>query len=190
MGIVNRKLQIAHEKVTVDFAACGLRVPKSERRGLVTSDDAALVFRQAATMLKDDAGLRASLLKLATDQALADDPAEINYEARAAKFLVRAAVQATFKETKDARKKDRVMYAAWQPAVEYDAPDTVTVTVEQLDWLRDLLGKLLDSEDGKGPSLPIEMSQWLVAMIDALHDLYERTLAAIESRAAATAPAE
>src|SRR5262249_55672751 len=109
-------------------------------------------------------------------------PDGIDYIGRAGKYLIRVAVQTTFGEAKAARKKDRVMYAAWQPVIDFDAPGEATLTVEQLEWLKELLGKLLDADEEKKPALPIETSQWLVAMIDYTHDLYERALAAIDTR--------
>lgn len=196
MGIANRKLQIANEKVVFDFGATGVFVARGDRRALTTEDDLAGVLRQAAGMLAKVAGgaeLRQPLMKIAADHALANEGATINYSARAVKYLIRAAVQTAITDPKKARKKDRIIYSAWLPAIDYEAPDEATITVEHLDWLREVLDKLLGADDGDAPALPMEMSQWLVAAIDYAHDLYERTLASLaspETHADAAAPGE
>jgi len=182
MGVVNRKLEIEHEKVTFDFAAVDVFLARGDRRGLMTEDDDAAVLRQAAAVMSrrrpDDLTTRTALDRAAMDEATPGEPEKISYSARAVKYLIRAAVQTTFPKPDAARKKDRVIFAAWLPALDYDAPDQATLTVGRVDWLRGVLEKLLEADD-KGPALPMEMSQWLVATIDYAHDLYERSLASI-----------
>ncbi len=175
MGTVKRQLDIAREKVVFDFNGPDMCVSRKDRRALMAEAEALCILRWAAEVLAslgpDEAKLGQPMLGLSIDKLGAGDE-RIPWKARATKYLIRALVQTTFADPKTVKKKDRSHYGVWQRHLDYEAPDEGETTLGALAWLRDIL-------DREEVGLPIEMSQWALAVMEYASDLYERTLAAL-----------
>jgi hypothetical protein len=195
MGEEKRKEDVAGQKFPLPYEFTGprVRVTRADRVGLLTLDGEALVLRQAAGIVAKlpehpgTAGLLARLAMSRGEADVAERDTPVPWSARATKHLIGLAIQKAYPDAKNLRKRDRVIFKAWNDYLDFEDPEArEELTFGDLAWLLAALDKALGSDDGGSDDkgLEIWLSSWLVPVKEYSKDLYDRGLAAVSNAGA------